>query len=276
MDDSPATNRPTPAETARLFWSRKPIACSVVLLLLLANLAAANLRGFWPWREILTLGLLLGQLGALAAWAFLAVRPHWAYRVATCYAAAAASTLVVDTSIAWNPTRMFFVMSIFLVYTTLTLGVILMWNVLLGLATSRGSDERAAAPRFQVRHLLIASVVVAVLSAIVKIALPGWDDAKLVRIFALLIESTLLSLAAYALVGKPPFRWSRLATLVAVGAVLAAAAFRLDDYFKTWSQLLYLNAIQIAVLYAVLVVARRDKPTQPIEPPESATSSAPE
>lgn len=166
---------------------------------------------------------------------------------------------------------MFFVMSIFLVYTTLALGAILAWNVLLGLAATRGSDNRAAAPRFQVRHLLIASVVVAVLAAIVKVALPGWSEAKLVRIFVLLIESALLSLAAYVLVGKPPFRAGRLATLVAVGAVLAAVSFRLDDYFGSWTQLLYVNAIQIAVLYAVLVVARQDKPTQPLEPPESAT-----
>jgi len=228
-------------------------------VLLLANLAVANQRGFSPWREILTLGLVFGQLGGLSAWAFVATRPSWAYRVAACYVVATASVWIIDTDALSNTTRMVFLVSIFLLYVTMALGIILAWNVAVGLASSRSSGQRAAAPRFQVRHLLIASVVVAVLSAIAKVALPGWVDAKLVRIFALLVESALLSLAAYVLVGKPAFRWSRLAMLVAVGVVLAAGAYWVDDYFRSWSHILSLNAIEIAVLVAVLVVSRLDR-----------------
>lgn len=239
----------------------RPCAWGVVLLLLAANsLFVVVSKGYSQSNELVMIGLGLGQVGGLAAIVFAASWPHWGWRLAGCFAGAAATGLflVGAGGPSTSTVQLFFFMSIFLLHAVMTLLLIALW-ILFAKWSGVTNSSASTVPRFRVLHLLVASVAVAVTSAVVKVALPEWSDAELLRIFAIIFESALLALAAFALFGKPPFRWIYVATLVGFGVLLAIVTVEVEDYFDKWSQVWFINAIEIAILLLVLVVPRLDR-----------------
>lgn len=224
--------------------------------------------------DSILLGLSFGQMGIAAIWACSAKVLTWR-RVAVCYLVALIMSAHYLIFQGYNPdiNDMAFIATIWLAHPTCVLAahVALRWfRRVRGRSIAHGEKP----PRFGVRHLLIATTVIAVGSLIVRFAVPEFDLDNAGIIVTWILQSVVL-----ALVGIE-FRRSEMALYMQLGvlAVVNLVGFFLLSTTGLWDDFGFANVIQTAGIAIALLAPRLDRYTMRItlEPRERETPVEPE
>ena len=205
------------------------------------------------------------QIGSLAIWVFVPMDfPKWPRVVIALVGSVAAGHLlhVMTYNPAYNPaldTTAIWAKSIlgFLSISLLTMGGLACWHLLK--RWRRPSSTASPALQFRVAHLLLAMLLVALLGALIKVALPaltaGGDLQEFVTVFA---QVTLLALAAGIFFSEKIHLVVGVACVVVTGFLLTIIT-GIAAGEEVIGLLLFFNAIQVAVYFVAVGLPRFDR-----------------
>ncbi|MCO6045780.1 hypothetical protein NG895_17925 [Aeoliella sp. ICT_H6.2] len=225
-------------------------------------------------RESVLIGLSFGQMGVAVLWASSAAVLSWR-RIAVCYLVAVVTALhfvfYEGRGIQVDAAAM--IVTIWISLPTLVLGVnfALRW---IRQYRNRYTEKGEQPPRFGVRHLLMASTAIAVVSLIVRFALPELGSANVDTIVVWVLQSTAITLVAVEVSrSKMKVLWQ--VGLLAIACM--AGSFWLSNSIE-WEDAWLANVIQTLVLAIALLAPRLDRYTMRItlEPRERETPVEPE
>lgn len=225
----------------------------VVLIDLIAPLVISDV----PHQDTFLIGLSFGQMGAALVWACAAEVLTWR-RAAICYAVAAVMALyyVVCAGPGLNAGAYAMILTIWAAHPTITLVL----HLALQWFRHRGRRETEAGeqpPRFGVRHLLVASVVIAGGSLVVRLAVPQLNEVSVPIVVILVLQSAALALVAIEL------RRSAIAVYWQLGLLFIAllvGSFLLSVSTE-WNGVDFANVSQGIVLSLTLVAPHLDRHT---------------
>ena len=167
--------------------------------------------------EVFLIGLSFGQIGAAVMWICAARSLSW-QRLAICYGIV---LLMAGHYIWWigylyDPDEMAMILTIWAIPATLALGVHTAWRWLMHrhhAAIENGTEP----PRFGVRHLIIATTVLAVASLVVRIAMPELSNVFDADVILLILQTAALYIVALTLARTSLHLLGKLGILAAAG-----------------------------------------------------------
>lgn len=257
-------------------WSIGPLSIAAGVLILLGAIGLP-IYSRSPLMDAIAVGLSFGLAGAAALWVCQARAFSW-WRVASCYGVAIVMSqyfLVCDGRVRDFQLAATFAL-VWSAFATLTLVACLSvrW-IRAQLQTSSDGGHGEQPPRFTVRHLLISMAVLAVVSLIVRYALPEFSSIDLGTVTVWTLQSTALVVVCVELLRRPLPIFAQLGGLAVAGIVGTLFVAFIDD----WEDVTYANAMQIAILAVAMVVPQLDRyrlriHVEPREPRDDQTPLA--
>lgn len=248
---SDTENLPEPQAASRTEWRVGPVSCLVIGLVVISDMAM--LASQQHSDESLRTGWTFGQLSAAIVWFLVAGEFTWR-RLLVVYLVAILTSLMMDTDSPSTASRVALMVTIYGMYAT---AAIASHFVLTAIRAARSGAStktmQAQLPGFGVRHLLLATTIIAVGSLLARSALPELDNVRILAICVWIVQSSLLVHITATIINKDDHLFWQLSRLLTAALVISFVAGMLIGPLVWWS-----NVPQVFALALTIVVPRID------------------
>jgi hypothetical protein len=244
-------NPPEERAASRTAWRLGPISCLVIGLVVISDMAMLGSQQHSD--DSLRIGWTFGQLSAAIVWFLVAGVFTWR-RLLVVYLVALLTSLMMDTGSPAGASHVAMMFTIYAVYATAAILLHFLFSAIRAArAGTSTTTSKETLPAFGVRHLLIATTLVAIGALLVRFALPELENVQILALCIWGLQSCVLVHITATIIHKSGSPFWQLSQLLTSALVVSFLAGVLVGPMVWWS-----NAPQVFALALTIVVPRID------------------